>query len=95
MDKTEKEKWSERMEDAHFLYVMFELYLKRTKQWESLWDELVGAKLHFRDAEWEPQYDEFDEDFIELFILRSVGDVVRKIVLFSEFLEWQENRMSR
>lgn len=95
MDKTEKEKWSERFEDAQFVNTMFELFLKRTGQWDTLWGEIVGTRMHYRDTEWEQQYDEFDEDFIELFILRNVGDVVRKIVLFSEFLEWQEKRMNR
>lgn len=92
MIKTSKQKWTERLEDAQFLDTMFEMYLKRTGQWNESWDEVIGARMHYRDTEFRSMYDHIDGDFVELFILPGDGATVRKTVLLSGFLEWQARR---
>ena len=93
-EKIQKNKhwWLNKFDDGMFLIGMFSLYFKRNKMWESSWDEIVGIRFHHRDVEWCSEYDEFDGDFIECFILIYNGEVVRKCFLFSDFLEWQEKR---
>ena len=88
----EKNWWLNKFDDGVFLIGMFSLYFKRNKMWESSWDEIVGTQFRYRDAERRSEYDEFDGDFIECFILTDDRQVVRKCVLLSDFLDWQQNR---
>ncbi len=84
--------WMEKFNDGVFLAGMFEMYLKRTKQWERFWGEVVGTKRHYRDTEWRSEYDELDGDFVEVFIRDVNGQIITKCVLLSDFFEWQESR---
>ena len=92
MTQEDKNWWISRFDDGRFLIGMFSLYFKRNKMWEPLWDEIVGTRLRYRDGEWRSEYDELDGDFVECFILTADGQVVRKCVLLSDFLDWQKNR---
>lgn len=87
-----KNEWLSMMEDASFINTMLQLYLKRTGQWKSLWDEVVGSKFHYRDTVWDSKYDTIDGDFIEVFITTTDDSITRKIILFSAFLDWCEKR---
>lgn len=89
MIKTEKKKWTDWLEDERFINTIFCLYLKRTGQWKPSWEEVVGARMHYRENEWDPRYDGIDGDFVELFILDGDGGFIRKTVLFSDFLTYR------
>ena len=92
-EKQEQKKyWQEKFINVGFLVGIFELYLRRNKLWRSSYEELMGVKFRSRDLEVNSDYDEIDEDFIEVFILRFNGKVVRKGIPLSNFLNWQLNR---
>lgn len=88
----DKKWWIGKFDDGIFLAGMFEMYLKRTKQWERFWDEVVGTKLHYRDTEWRSEYDGLDGDFVEVFIRDVDRQIISKCIVLSDFLEWQESR---
>ena len=52
----------------------------------------MGIKFRLREMVFDPDYDEIDEDFIEVFILRDDGMAVREAIPFSKFLKWTESR---
>ena len=87
-----KNEWLKMFEEGSFVNTMFQLYLKRTGQFDSLWDEVIGSKFHRRDNVWDSIYDTVDGDFVEVFITTADDNITRKIVLFSDFLDWCEKR---
>lgn len=97
MEEKDKEKkyFREKFEDGIFLGVMFDLYLKRNKLWKNYWSEIVGQKYHSRNTEWRSEYDEFDGDFVELFIKNNDGTFCTKCFLYSDFIDWQISRYEK
>ena len=88
----EKQEWLEYWESCTFLEGMMTLYLKRNKLWESNWHEMIGTRHRFRDSEFDSDYDEFDGDFIECFIITYDDKFIKKCFLFDDFLNWQKSR---
>lgn len=87
-----KKFFHDKFEDGRFLGAMFELYLKRNKLWQNYWSEIVGQKYHDRDIEWLSEYDEFDGDFVEVFIKKNDNTFCTKCFLYSDFINWQISR---
>jgi len=88
-----KEYWEGQFETEASVNSMMEMYLKRNKLWDSdEWDEVVGARHHYREGEWRSEYDEFDGDFIVCYITTLHKGVIEKVFLFSDFLKWQQGR---
>lgn len=87
-----KKWWEEKFEDGKFLEGIFHMYLRKNKLWHSSYEGIIGVKFRHREMVFDPEYDEIDEDFIEVFILQDNGMAVRKAIPFSEFLKWQESR---
>ena len=84
--------WKEKFEDGTFLESIIHMYLRRNKLWCSSYEEIMGIKFRLREMVFDPDYDEIDEDFIEVFILRDDGMAVREAIPFSKFLKWTESR---
>lgn len=91
MEEKDKEKkfFCKKFKDGIFLGAIFELYLTKNKLWQNYWSEIVGQKYHYRDTEWKPEYDEFDGDFVEVFIKNNDGTFSTKCFLYSDFIDWQ------
>ena len=87
-----KKWWEEKFEDGTFLEGIFHSYLRRNKLWHSSYKEIMGVKFRLREMVFDPEYDEIDEDFIEVFILQDSNIAVREVIPFSKFLKWQESR---
>lgn len=92
MNKTWINWWLMRFEDEIFVKTMLTKYLKNNNLWDSSWEEIIGVKFHYKENEFMPEYDEFDGDFFECFILTNDEKLAKKCFLFTDFLTWDENR---
>jgi len=91
--KTDKEFYHDKYEAAAFLKTMLKKYLLTTGQWGNDWYRIVGEEFHSKDWEWRDDYTKYDADLFEIFIIKNDNKTfVKHIVLFSDFLEWNDKR---
>lgn len=80
-------------ENANFIKAMMKRYMLYSGIWRKDYRKIIGTEFHDIDIEWHDEYLKFDG--FEIFIETNMGELVKEIFFYSDFLKWEEKRKNK